>query len=317
MTPIKLLRENRELLAFIDETKTLDHDDYLEREVLHGSEDAKTLLAIENATEISKRFLQRHYLDILRQISAECVKKDGRHVFRCKNLDSLTRTDADTEYVHLEADLDDGNGHAIFIKVDNVKKRVYVHDSMGEGAYLNDFDETLRRVYPGYAFVDRSREIQPTGGFTQETPEQMASAMYISGHPGYLERAWEVSQYDELSQHHFCYVEAFAAMAFDALSMHRGGPDDPRDRLRYIKRVTWGLVHRFYRGPHAQGPVWDYFTEHFPSYVSTWNEDGSRMLMKNDTFQVPRREGFLRRPERFDTVDTKTWTIRAILRWAE
>lgn len=314
MTPIKLLRENRELLAFVEDTKTLDHDDYLEREVLHGSEEAKTLLAIENATEIAKRFVQAHYQDILRQIRAESSKGG---LFRCKNLETLTRTDADMEYVHLEATLDDGaNGHAIYVRADNKRRRLFVHDSMGQDAYLNYFEETLRRVYPGYAIIDKSREIQPTGGFTQDTPEQMGVAMFISGHPGYLERAWRVSQYDELSQHHFCYVEAFVAMAFDALGMHRGGPDDPRDRLGYIKRVTWGLIHRFYRGP-MRGPVWDYFAEHFPTYMSTWNEDGSRMLMKNDTFQVPAREGFLRRLDRFWTVDTCDWTIRTILRWAE
>lgn len=314
MIPIKRLPDNRTLLSFIDEEPHLDTSDYLERMVHRGSEEATTLLAIENATEIAKRYIQRHYMDILRAISSESTKRESV-IFRCKNLDTLSRTDVDIEYVHLEANLEEVGGHAIFIRVDNVKRVIHLYDSMGEDAYTNDFEETIRAVYPGYRIRDKSLGFQPTGGFTQGTAWQMGVAMYISGNPGYLKRAWKVSQYDELSQHHFCYIEAFVAMAFDALSMHRVGPEDPRDRLRFIKRVTWGFIHRFYTGPR-EGPVWDYFTAHFPCYMTTWNDDGSRMTMKNDLFQVPKKDAFVTRTERFETVDTTGWTIKDILRWA-
>ena len=315
MIPIKLLPDNKELLAFICDAPRLDTDDYLERMVGQGSEDATTLLAIENATEIAKRYIQKHYVDILKAIRSESVKKE-RFIFRCKNIDNLSPTDMDVEYIHLEANLEEGGGgHAIFIKVDNVKKIIHIYDSMGEDAYINDFEKTIRSVYPGYRIRDKSLGFQPTGGFTQETPWQMGAAMYISGEPGYLKRAWEVSQYDELSQHHFCYIEAFIALAFDALPMYRVGPDDPRDRLRFIKRVVWGFVHKFYEGPR-EGAVWEYFTKHFTYYMTTWNSDGSRMHLKNDTFQVPVKETFIKRIECFETVDTSGWTIKAILRWA-
>lgn len=314
MNPIKLLPDNEHLLKFIHETPHLDVDDFLERMVDHGSEDARTLLAIENATEIAKRYIQGHYEDILRAIRLESTKKE-RFIFRCKNLDTLSPTDVDVEYIHLEATLENDDGHAIFIKVDNVKKHIHVYDSMGENAYTNDFEDTIRSRYPGYRIRDKSLGFQPTGGFTQETPEQMGTAMYISGEPGYLNRAWEVSQYDELSQHHFCYIEAFVAMAFDALPMRRVGPEDPRDRLRFIKRVVWGFIHKFYRG-EREGPVWEYFTKHFPYYMTTWNSDGSRMHLKNDTFQVPKKETFIKRIECFETVDTSEWTIREIFTWA-
>lgn len=313
MIPIKHLPDNDTLLAFIGEEPQLDTDDYLERMVHRGSEDAATLLAIENATEIAKRYIQGHYMDILKAICKESGKKGM--VFRCKNLDNLSRSDRDVEYVHLEATLEEVGGHAIFIKVDNVKKIIHLYDSMGEDAYTNDFEKTIRAVYPGYRIRDKSLGVQPTGGFTQETAWQMGVAMYVSGNPGYLKRAWKVSQYDELSQHHFCYVEAFVAMAFDALSMYRVGPEDPRERLRFIKRVAWGFIHRFYTGPR-EGPVWSYFTEHFPWYMTTWNDDGTRMHLKNDTFQVPKKDAFIKRTERFETVDTTGWTIKEILVWA-
>ena len=314
MDPIKLLPDNKQLLKFIHESPELDSNDFLEHMVAQGSEDARTLLAIENATEIAKRYIQEYYSDILRAIRSETTKKE-RFIFRCKNLRTLSPTDVDVEYVHLETELEDDNGHAIFIKVDNVKKVINVYDSMGENAYMNEFEDTIRSVYPGYRIRDKSLGFQPTGGFTQKTPEELGLAMYISGEPGYLNRAWEVSQYDELSQHHFCYVEAFIAMAFDALPMHRVGPEDPRERLRFIKRVVWGFVHKFYKGPR-EGSVWEYFTRHFPYYMTTWNSDGSRMHLKNDIFQVPKKETFIKRIECFETMDTSTWTIKEILRWA-
>tara|TARA_B110000114_G_scaffold185725_1_gene234369 strand:- start:6231 stop:7187 length:957 start_codon:yes stop_codon:yes gene_type:complete len=316
MIPIKLLADNNELLRFVEEDHpALDTDDFLERAVMQGSEDAKTLLAIENATEIAKRFIQEYYEDILRAIRSESVKKE-KCIFRCKNLENLTPTDTDVEYIHLEANLDNDDGHAIYIKVNNVTKQIQIYDSMGEGAYVHEFEDTIRERYPGYRIRDKSLGFQPTGGFTQETPEQMSTAMYISGEPGYLNRAWEVSQYDELSQHHFCYIESFVAMAFDNISMHRSGPEDPRERLRYIKRVVWGFVHKFYKGSR-EGPVWEYFTKHFPVYMTTRNCDGSIMQLKNDIFQVPKKETFIKRVERFETIDTSAWTIKAILKWAD
>lgn len=315
MLPIKLLPDNQELLRFIEEDPALDSDDFLEREVLGGSDDAIKLLAIENATEIAKLFIQKHYIDILKAISRESAKK-GNSIYRCKKADTLTRSTADVEYLHLEKDIDEENGgHGIYLHIDNVKKSIKVWDSMGEDAYLNEFNETIRRVYPGYRIHDKSIGFQPTGGFTQDSPEQMADAMYISREPGYVDRAWRVSQYDELSQHHFCYIEAFVAMAFDSLPMYRVGPEDPRERLKFIKRVVWGFVHKFYTGSR-ESAAWRYFTEHFPYYMSTWNNDGTRMRLKNDTFQVPKKDTFVRNIEYFETVDTSEWTIKEILRWA-
>ena len=314
LIPIKKLPNNQHLLRFIQDTPELSTDDFLENLIIGGSKDASNLLAIENASEIAKRFIQKYYEDILRAIRAESVKNEN-FIFRCKNTNNLNITDADVEYIHLETLLENEDGHAIFIKVNNKTKTIYIHDSMGEDAYLNEFEDVIRSVYAGYKIRDKSVGFQPTGGFTQESPEQFGRAMYISGEPGYLNRAWEVSQYDELSQHHFCYIEAFVAMALDNLSMHRNGPDDPRDRLRYIKRVVWGFVHKFYKGPRS-GPVWEYFINNFPMYMTTWNIDNTRMNLKNDTFQVPKKETFIKRVEHFDTVDTSDWSLRKILKWA-
>ena len=314
MEPIKLLPNNRELLRFIEEDHTaLDHDDFLEREVLHGSEDATRLLAIENATEIAKRFIQRHYKDILKAICTESTKNE-RCVYRCKNTESLTRSDVDVEYLHLETVIEEG-GHGIYLRVNNTTKQITLWDSMGENAYTNAFEDVIHQVYPGYKVRDKSVGFQPTGGFVQETPEQMLGAMYISGEPGYAERAWMVSQYDELSQHHFCYVEAFVSMAFDSLPMYRSGPEDPRERLKYIKKVVWGFIHKFYTGPR-EGPVWEYFTKYFPYYMTTRNSDGTRMRLKNELFQIPKKETFIKRIECFETIDTSEWSVKDILRWA-
>jgi hypothetical protein len=317
MIPIKLLPEGddkRILLKFIDEEPHLAVDDFLERAVIEGSTDATSLLAIENATEIAKIYIQKHYRDILKAIRDEGADTDDC-IFRCKNVYNLSSTDRDVEYIHLEAMLEDDNGHAIYIRVNNKVKQIHVYDSMGKDCYTTEFETKIRSMYPGYKIHDKSLKLQPTGGFTQASPKQMSGAMYISGSPGYLDRAWEVSQYDELSQHHFCYVEAFVAMAFDNFKMNRNGPKDPRERLQYIKRVVWGFVHKFYVG-RREGVVWEYFLKHFPKYMTTWNSDGTKMRLNNDTFQIPKKGTFIKRIECFEAIDTSEWTIKEILRWA-
>ena len=46
---------NQELLKLIATEPSSDTDDFLEREALNGSEDAKKLLTIEHATEIASK----------------------------------------------------------------------------------------------------------------------------------------------------------------------------------------------------------------------------------------------------------------------
>lgn len=317
MIPIKLLEDNNRLLAFIrEENPELDSTDFLENEVRLGNTDASDLLAIENASEIAKRFIQPIYIDIVKAIRTESKKYDGTRVFRCRNVTGLSKTSVDLEYLHLEKDLEDENGgHAIYLKVDNLKKRINIHDSMGENAYLNEFEEVIRDTYPGYKINDKSIAFQPTGGFIQETPEQFKEMMYIHGEPGYLERAWKVSQFDELSQHHFCYIEAFIAMACDTLPMYRVGCEDPRDRLKFIKKVVWGFIHKFYKGSRKT-PEWKYFEETFPNYMNTYNIDNTKMRMMKEMFQIPKKETFKMAVNRFEGIDTSDWSIKQILTWA-
>lgn len=315
MIPVKLLLNNQKILEFIEEDSLLDESDYLEREVLNGSEVAKKLLAIENATEIAKRFIQRHYIDILKAIRAESKIKTSK-IFRCKTVKNLSKTDYDVEFNHVEKELDgEQSGHAMYMKVDNVNKTIHLWDSMGEGAYLNEFEDAISLSYPGYKIFDESKSFQPMGGFIQDGPEEFALAMNISKNSGYVKRAWHLSQYDELSQHHFCYIEAFVAMMFDNIPMKRVGPDDARERLRFIKKVVWGLIHKFYTG-RRDDDVWNYFTSHFPFYMTTWNTDGTKMKMKDGIFQIPTSVKYITRVDMFKTVDTSEWSLKDILEWA-
>jgi len=50
--------------------------------------------------------------------------------------------------------------------------------------------------------------------------------------------------------------------------------------------------------------------------MSTWNSDGTRMNLKNDIFQVPKKETFITHIEHIETLDTSGWTVKDILRWA-
>lgn len=317
LQPVKCLQHGASIRKFIDESKHFDTSDFLEREASRGNVDAKNLLAIENASEIAKRIIQQYYEDILKCIRRES-RVEGSFILKCKNTENLTVCpQLDQEFVHLEKVLENGeDGHAIYVRVDNVKKILYVHDSMGKDAYLNEFTDIFEDRYPGYKIIDKSQGHQPTGGFIQSTVESFKWNMSIKGNPQYLKKALLVSQYDELSQHHFCYIESFVAMMYDMLHMKRNGPHDPRDRLIFIKKVVWGLIHKFHRGCRDD-KVWKYFEEIFPHAMLTRNMDGTRLRMKDQTFQIPKGTNFKKiiRKIEMEKIDD-SWSLRDILLWS-
>ena len=60
---------------------------------------------------------------------------------------------------------------------------------------------------------------QPTGGFVSQSFNNFKHKNFAGGRGGipkkYMEDAFVLSQYDEMSQHHFCYMESFHAMMAD------------------------------------------------------------------------------------------------------
>ena len=311
LPPIKLLK-NKRLCRFVGDTYELDKNDTLELKVLNRDPQSINLLAIENASEIAKIYLQRNYENILKLIRKESLLNE-KNILKCKNFDNLCFTNSlyDVEYIHLEKNLSSG-GHAIFIKVEHHKKRIHVYDSMDNFDY--EFRENMMETFKHYAIKDHSVRVQPTGGFIQTCIDDFKWCMSIKGNPKYLKNSFEISQCDELSQHHFCYVESFLVMACQHLRLYPYKVKDPRKRLIFIKKIIWGILHKLYK--NNDDDVWNYFLQNFPYVMETYYSNGDKVHMNNDTFHAPKRD-FITKIEKIDFPEgISDWTLHKIIKWA-
>jgi hypothetical protein len=132
-----------------------------------------------------------------------------------------------------------------------------------------------------------------------------------------LEKSFEISQYDELSQHHFCYIEAFIAMMHDTLGTPIG-PTDPRDRLQFVKKVVWGLVHKYTPPSNRTSLKWKYFEKNFPYFLRITNTNGRRFRL-NHIAQVPKGDEKVKRTLmklKLPKGINSSWSLTQIMNWA-
>jgi hypothetical protein len=180
----------------------------------------------------------------------------------------------------------------------------------------SDFKTPLENLLTQrYTLTISKSHLQPTGGFVAESFEKFKDPDYSDGVPKkMLEKAFELSQYDELSQHHFCYVESLLAIMND-LGLGNPGPGDPRDRLVFIKRVIWGLIHKYI--PVRNTSQWNYFETNFRYIFETKNSCGKRFKMIHGYIQIPTDEVNIRLKTLYlrDDIDEK-WTLKEIVDWA-
>jgi hypothetical protein len=133
-----------------------------------------------------------------------------------------------------------------------------------------------------------------------------------------MEEAFVVSQYDELSQHHFCYMESFLALMVN-LGMVKPGPQDPRERLEYVKKFIWGVIYKYVPKSNRGTVQWKYFEKHFPYILETMGSDGKRLPMIRGYVQVPPLKGsILYKLKKMRTrVDIdQSWTLKKIVDWS-
>jgi hypothetical protein len=163
---------------------------------------------------------------------------------------------------------------------------------------------------------------QPTGGFVSQSFNEFKSKNYGGGRGGvpkkHMEEAFTISQYDELSQHHFCYMESFLALMVN-LGMVKPGPQDPRERLEYVKKFIWGVIHKYVPKSSRGTIYWKYFEKHFPYILETIDSDGKRLPMRRGFIQVPPAKGSVRfrlKKMRLRNDIDQTWTLKKIVNWS-
>ena len=324
--PIKLIsNENvrNHLLQLKGETLDIDTDDYIECR-MNTNNAAKYLMAIEDASEIAKNFL--HEYDIFEKIGGD-IKNDATHEFKftCHRTSRMTKPSkpkhTGVHYIHISHTYPNGDGHYALAKVNHMNKTITVFDSMGPRR--REFRHELKTVYgKEYTIHNKPNAFQPTGGFV--TPdihtykELLKDTKIRIRDDRVLEKSFEISQYDELSQHHFCYIEAFIAMMHDTLGTCIG-PKDPRDRLAFIKRIVWGLIHKYVSLSHRKTINWEYFVTNFPYYIRVTNSCGDKFKL-NHIAQIPkinteRTRKSLIKLELPGTIDS-SWSLTQIVNWA-
>ena len=319
LVPIKLIKNKdvrNTLLRTKGETAEIDTSDYIESK-MNTSTAARYLMAIEDAAEMAKQLLQRP--GIFEQIGKDIKNEAGYDFkFKCRRTSNMTKPTKNrkgTEYLHIAHTYPGGDGHYALAKINHTNKNITLFNSMGAGR--TEFKNELRSVY-GNAYTIRNKQasFQPTGGFVTTNTENYKQLVNIRNKK-VLERSFEISQYDELSQHHFCYIEAFIAMMHDTLGTHIG-PTDPRDRLQFVKKVVWGLVHKYTPPSNRTSLKWKYFEKNFPYFLRITNTNGRRFRLKHIA-QVPKGDEKVKRTLmklKLPKGINSSWSLTQIMNWA-
>jgi len=325
LIPIKLLKNGlskNTLLNLKGETHEIDTKDYIESRIEEVII-ARKLLAIEDASEMAKLYL--HKPGMFEIIGEDIKNETGKDFnFHCSKTKSMKiKNKKDIEYILMETKYNNGAGHYGMVKVDHKSKNAHFRDSMMK--IKSDFEAPLKSALTNkYTVTQSNITLQPTGGFVAESLNEFKKSDYSEGVPKkMLEMTFELSQYDELSQHHFCYVESFLAMMNDLkLGGSRSGisgPVDPRDRLTFVKRVVWGLIHKYIPKVKRKSAQWKYFVNNFPYIVDTRKPDGKRFRMVRGYIQVPPPSGEVvikvKKLNLRDDID-RTWSLKRIIEWA-
>ena len=329
LVPIKLIK-NRDvrdrLLRVKGETAEIDKNDYIESKI-NTSLAARHLMAIEDAAEIAKQLLQSR--GVFEQIGKD-IKKESNYDFKfvCRKTSNMTKSTKNRkgiQYLHIAHTYPGGDGHYALAKVNHREKSIKLFNSMGAGR--TEFKNELRTVYGNmYTIRNKQSTAQPTGGFVttnlENYKELLRNTKINIRNTKVLEKSFEISQYDELSQHHFCYIEAFIAMMHDTLGTPLG-PRDPRDRLVFIKMVVWGLIHKYVPPSNRKTLRWKYFETNFPHFLKIKNTGGNRFNL-NHIAQIPKLVNGINVEKarktlvkiEFPKTINSSWSLTQILNWA-
>jgi hypothetical protein len=358
--PVKLLPvgANRTQLMKVIGEKTLkfNSSDYIERTAGNKTgggerERARTLLAIENASEIAKKYL--HAPGMFEQIMKDTI--GNRHIsYQIKettnNLNTTRKKyphDTDQDFILLTHKFGNRTAHTGLLHVEHQNGKVTVYDSMyGMGSRfltvaLKQFGSKMEWSTPrvrsifGCKAKVRNRSdgttsklnVQPSGGFVNNSynkfvndPTNFGSLIRNKYGENVARGAFRLSQYDELSQHHFCYMEALYAMMLAIGRTKNPGPNDPRKRISFIKKFIWGIIHKYTPKSERNTAEWKYFSKTFPYIMSTTSKTGKTLRLFQGTVQLPDNGGLFgvrttaMSWKGYDKIDG-SWSIEDVLNW--
>lgn len=282
--PIRYLassRKNNSLKNF-DYVPTYDNKgneilDYIEVEAKRGNRMAIDLLAIEDASEIAKSYMfdekKRVFENIMSDITNVPTHCD---TFTSKNLTRSTKrcfkVNKPQEVIHVGYEFNEGGHYSSAIKSG---KNVVFFDSMCNSEYGPKFRKYINQRYKEKLNIKEAfsnRKFQPSGGFAPDrnSLRHFLRSARVNVKNENFEKMYNISQYDLLSQHHFCYIEALVYLFHKILRTPIGPHMDPEQRLRFIKSVMWCLIFK-YANPNTNTGAFKYFENNFKYYLKLDN----------------------------------------------
>lgn len=307
---------------------------------------AAPLLAIENASEIARTILHApgFFEKILEEIKKESTKSMKWNIKTNQNAFNIKRSNnSNMHHIILVSQDFGGEGHFGLIHADHKSGKIDVYDSMYER------NSTFKKVATSWSAnkgweapkiksilgcramkyisgnTNRIQQVQPTGGFVSRNTKHFLDGRterFIQNTKGtqFMKRTFMLSQFDEFSQHHFCYMESIFAIMYVMGLTQNPGPSDPRKRLGFIKKFTWAIIHKYTTESKRTTTKWKYFTRVFPYIITTSSMNGNKLRIIDGHIQVPENNGnFKVAVERMDwynfhKIDSK-WTHEELLKW--
>ena len=362
LIPIKFLpasRDRTRLLKVTQDTLNVDKSDFVERTAAYYHKEgtkhsAIPLLAIENASEIAKKYLQAP--GIFEQIMKDIIG-DRKHMsYRIKttknNLNIQRNMYPLQEFILVDQRFNNGGGHYGLIHLKHTNGTINVYDSMfapGRSSFENIASQwtngrgwkppTGKSIFGckvklvTYDNKTLKQPVQPSGGFVainyNDFLNENYNGMGSNGYGAHIRKqysevvakgAYRLQQYDEMSQHHFCYMESIYAMMLATGLTRIPGPNDPRKRIAFIKKFIWGMIHKYTPRSKRNTPEWKYFSKTFPHVLTTRSKSGKSLRMFHGSVQLPDDDGTFRTGtttmswKGYDKIDP-SWSITDVLKW--
>ena len=316
-----------------------------------GQHAAITLLAIENASEIAKSYL--HVTGMFEKMMGDVIGTRENMTYQVKssknNLNIQRKSGAQENFILVEQKFGNGTGHYGLIHLKHRNGKVNVYDSMYDSD-LSNFVNVAKKWAPqarswnspkirsilgckakdveGWSVPTKKLQVQPTGGFVATNynnflnEENNGFGIRIKKQYGetVAKGAYKLSQFDEMSQHHFCYMESIYAMMLAVGLTNNPGPNDPRKRLAFIKKFIWGMIHKYTPKSKRRTAKWKYFSKTFPYIMATQSKTGKSLRLFRGAMQLPDNNGeFSTKTLKmswsgYDKIDP-SWSLEDVLAW--
>jgi hypothetical protein len=354
--PVKLLPagSNRtQLLRDIGEnTIKFNQNDYIEKRAGEMVEAGKmgnsaiTLLAIENASEVAKSYL--HDTGMFEKMMEDVIGTRENMTYQVRssknNFNIQRKSGARQDFILVEQKFGNGTGHYGLIHLKHKNGQVNVYDSMYDSDLSNFVNVAgkwapqarswnspkVRSILGCKAKVTDGRrlQVQPTGGFVASNYNNFLNATR-NGYGTRIKReygetvargAFRLQQYDEMSQHHFCYMESIYAMMLAVGLTNNPGPNDPRKRISFIKKFIWGMIHKYTPKSKRRTAKWKYFSKTFPYILTTQSKTGNSLRLWRGEAQLPDNDGTFKTKTLkanwggYDKIDP-SWSLEDVLAW--